>query len=128
MTAAQLRKLLDSHGVSQREAARKLGLNERTMRLYVSGDLPVPLVVELALLRVLGEEDRAIDATAKFSATGNTLAFTMTVSRRRQDNHLVLKALDISGKQLFLTTVSDAGVRGHKRLYAALSALLEGRK
>jgi predicted DNA-binding protein (UPF0251 family) len=38
MTANQLRKLLDSNGLSQRGAARKLEIDERTMRRYVAGD------------------------------------------------------------------------------------------
>jgi plasmid maintenance system antidote protein VapI len=49
MTALQLKRLLDSAGLSQRGAARELEINERTMRKYVSGESPIPKTVELAL-------------------------------------------------------------------------------
>lgn len=49
MTAAQLQKLLDQAGLSQRGAAKALEINERTMRRYVAGDQPIPRVVEYAL-------------------------------------------------------------------------------
>lgn len=49
MTPDQLRKLLDRAGLSQRAAARLLGIDERTMRRYASGEYPVPVVVEYAI-------------------------------------------------------------------------------
>ena len=49
MTAKQLQRLLESSELSQRGTAKKLGLNERTMRRYVSGDQPIPRVVEFAV-------------------------------------------------------------------------------
>lgn len=49
MTAAQLKRLLDKGGLSQRAAAKEIGVNERTMRKYVSGELDIPRTVELAL-------------------------------------------------------------------------------
>jgi len=49
LTAAQLQKLLDRAGLSQRGAAKALGINERTMRKYVAGDAEIPRVVELAV-------------------------------------------------------------------------------
>jgi hypothetical protein len=49
MNAKQLQKLLDEAGLSQRRAARHLQIDERTMRRYVAGELPVPRTVELAL-------------------------------------------------------------------------------
>ena len=45
-----IRRLLAECGLSQRGAARLLGINERTMRRYVLGELPVPKAIELALL------------------------------------------------------------------------------
>jgi transcriptional regulator with XRE-family HTH domain len=50
VTAAQLQKLLDRAGLSQRGAAKALGIDERTMRRYVAGDAEVPKVVELAII------------------------------------------------------------------------------
>jgi len=49
MTALQLQRLLDRAGLSQRGAAKSLEINERTMRKYVSGDLPIPRTVEYAI-------------------------------------------------------------------------------
>jgi len=49
MTGPQLQRLLDRAGLSQRGAAKALGLNERTMRKYVAGDAEIPRVVELAI-------------------------------------------------------------------------------
>jgi hypothetical protein len=48
MTAKKLQDLLDRAGISQRGAAAKLQINERTMRRYVSGDAPIPFIVWLA--------------------------------------------------------------------------------
>lgn len=48
MTALQLRRLLERAEMSQRAAAKELGINERTMRLYVAGDAVIPRTVELA--------------------------------------------------------------------------------
>lgn len=52
MTAAQLQKLLDRAGMSQRGTAKELGISERQMRRYCSGEAKVPRVVELAVLYV----------------------------------------------------------------------------
>jgi len=60
MTANQLRKLLDSNGLSQRGAARKLEIDERTMRRYVAGDQPVPQVVVFALRRLIAQEGKHV--------------------------------------------------------------------
>ena len=44
-----IRELLEALGLSQREAARRLGIDNRTMRYYCSGKLPVPQTVLLGL-------------------------------------------------------------------------------
>jgi plasmid maintenance system antidote protein VapI len=44
-----LRRVLEEHGLSQRGAAMELGIDERTMRRYIAGDLDLPRVVALAL-------------------------------------------------------------------------------
>lgn len=49
MTAAQLAKLLDRDGLSQRGAAKAIEINERTMRKYIAGESPIPRTVEYAL-------------------------------------------------------------------------------
>ena len=57
MTPDQLSKLLEKNGLSQSEAARQLGIADRTVRRYVSGDLEIPKVVELALETVIKRKD-----------------------------------------------------------------------
>lgn len=47
--AAHLRTLIERGGYSQRCAARELGISERMMRYYCSGEHPVPRVVMLAM-------------------------------------------------------------------------------
>jgi DNA transposition AAA+ family ATPase len=49
MTPRQLQRFLDDAGMSQRGAAREIGIGERTMRRYIAGDLPLPRTVEYAL-------------------------------------------------------------------------------
>lgn len=53
MTPNQLRKLLNSAGLSQSEAARQIDITDRNMRRYIAGDLPIPRTVEFALLYVI---------------------------------------------------------------------------
>ena len=53
MKAKQLREMLEAHDVSQRRMSKALGINERTMRRYVSGEQPVPMVVEFALYAMI---------------------------------------------------------------------------
>jgi hypothetical protein len=45
----RLRELLDDHGLSQSGIAREIGISDRTIRRYISGDLVLPLVVAWAL-------------------------------------------------------------------------------
>lgn len=47
--ATRIREAITSLGLSQRGLARALDLDERTVRRYCSGELPVPRVVWLAL-------------------------------------------------------------------------------
>ncbi len=49
MTSRQLRAALNRLGISQSEAARQLNVNNRTVRKWVAGDLPVPRTVELIM-------------------------------------------------------------------------------
>jgi plasmid maintenance system antidote protein VapI len=48
MSGPQLQRLLDRAGLSQRGAAKALGINERTMRKYVAGDAEIPKAIEIA--------------------------------------------------------------------------------
>lgn len=59
MTPTQLRRFLDAHKLSQRGAAKALGIGERTMRRYIAGDLSVPLTVEYALRWIAAQQDKS---------------------------------------------------------------------
>jgi hypothetical protein len=50
MTAVQFEKALKSSGRSGRGAAREMGINERTLRRYLSGEAAIPKLVELVVL------------------------------------------------------------------------------
>jgi predicted DNA-binding protein (UPF0251 family) len=61
MTPKQLRKLLDEAGLSQSEAARRLGIGPRTMRRHVSAadTKTVPRIVELAVRYIAEHQEDA---------------------------------------------------------------------
>lgn len=56
MKAKELKMLLKAEGLSQRKLAKMLGLNERTVRRYVAGDLPMPKVVQLAVTCIMDHD------------------------------------------------------------------------
>lgn len=49
MTAAQLQKLMDKAGLSQRGAAKAIGIGERHMRRMIAGEAAVSRTIELAV-------------------------------------------------------------------------------
>lgn len=49
MTALQLQRLIDKAGLSQRGAAKAIGINERHMRRLIAGEAAISLTIELAL-------------------------------------------------------------------------------
>ena len=57
-TADYLRELVTRSGLSQREAARKLGVNERTMRHWLGARFPCPYSAQFCL-ECLAEPDHA---------------------------------------------------------------------
>jgi plasmid maintenance system antidote protein VapI len=52
-TGKRLRDLLDTNGLSQSGAARDLGISDRTMRRYISGELELPRLAAWALAALL---------------------------------------------------------------------------
>lgn len=64
MTGPDIRDLLAAAGLGQRGAARALGIDERTIRRYVAGDLPVPRIVEVALCGMVGGWNRRLKLLA----------------------------------------------------------------
>lgn len=49
-----LRALLDQAGVSQRAAARRIGISERMMRYYIAGERKAPYPVQYAIEQLAG--------------------------------------------------------------------------
>lgn len=49
MTAKQLQRLLDEAGLSQRGTAKAIGIGERTMRRYASGESRIPTYIAIAV-------------------------------------------------------------------------------
>lgn len=52
-----LRSLVDSSGLSQRECARRLGINERTMRHWLSGHTDIPYAAQYCLEVLSGQQE-----------------------------------------------------------------------
>lgn len=48
----RVRALLEKAGLSQRKAAKILGINPRTMRHYCAGSLPTPYSIQLSLVLI----------------------------------------------------------------------------
>ncbi len=63
MTPLHLQRLLDKAGLSQRGAAKAIGINERHMRRLIAGEAKVSLTIELALRYVC--ERRALPGAEK---------------------------------------------------------------
>jgi transcriptional regulator with XRE-family HTH domain len=112
MDSGQLRTLLKQYNLSQRGAAKALGINERTMRRYVSGEGSVRKVVELALLGM-----RKKDMT-----TGETAMTRDDIIRLALDAHL-LNYVDLETPRRYFIC-ADAGVEEVER-FAALVAAAE---
>lgn len=55
MTADEFRSWMESHGYSVRSLARALEREPRTVQRYRDGSLPVPRVIELALIGLEAE-------------------------------------------------------------------------
>lgn len=49
LTGKELQDVLDRAGKSQVEMAKLIGISDRSMRRYVSGKLPVPIAIKLAV-------------------------------------------------------------------------------
>lgn len=69
MDRFQFRRLLNKAGLTQVEAGRLIGVTDRTMRRYVSGETPVPRVVVYALLYVIH-----VQKELELEPMGNALA------------------------------------------------------
>lgn len=61
MKGPSFKRLLENGGVSQRRAARVLGINERTMRRYVSAEAEVPTIVVYAVKWLIKEDGERLE-------------------------------------------------------------------
>lgn len=55
MTASQMQKAIDRAGLSQRGTAKELGISERQMRRYCSGEAKIPKLVDVAMRAIIWE-------------------------------------------------------------------------
>jgi hypothetical protein len=89
-----IRRQLEALGLSQREASRQLSIDDRSMRYYCSGKLPVPHTVFLALRQL--EEIRKNDQSLALLEDGtmSTSDGELTAARLREANRSRRAALD----------------------------------
>jgi hypothetical protein len=123
--ADYIRQQLSIAGLSQRGAARELGIDERTMRHYCSGNQPVPPVVSLALRHLaairlndqclhmiddgkmtardgIATVDRLVEANARLRAANKMLMRMLTENRPAEQKALLdwFHAREPTGDQL----------------------------
>lgn len=95
-----IRKQLEGLGLSQREAARQLGIDDRSMRYYCSGKAPVPHTVFLALsqLEAIRKNDQSLAMLE--DGTMSTSDGELTAARLREANRTRRAALNEYMQQL----------------------------
>jgi transcriptional regulator with XRE-family HTH domain len=116
MKAQQLRALLESNGLSQRGAARRLDIDERTMRRYVAGDQPVPQVVVFALRRLIAMEGKHVVGINELSDSeletfNDAVNFARAETWSRQQFIHCEPARDPAGKFCELRVYGDSNQR-----------------
>lgn len=95
-----LRDMLERIGLSQRAAARLLGVNERTMRYYCSGEQPMPYTVQYAVEMLVFNATGRSQRTLPMAEDAGTLSearpvvdvkcracAAQTVSEQQWDSH-----------------------------------------
>jgi hypothetical protein len=90
-----IREQLTALNLSQREAARDLGIDDRTMRYYCAGKAPVPPVVFLALreLKQIQLNARCLELLG--DGTMSASDGDHTAERLRKANHTLRAAIEI---------------------------------
>ena len=92
--ATVIRQHLTEANLSQRSAAGVLRIDERTMRRYCSGDLPVPPYVILALMQVSQMHRNAEVVALLDSGKLSTSEGPLTKERLMKNNENLLRAVD----------------------------------
>jgi transcriptional regulator with XRE-family HTH domain len=57
MDSLELRKALETAGMTVAEAAKRFGLGQRTLYRYLSGEVEIPRVVALAVLCMVEHQE-----------------------------------------------------------------------
>ena len=93
--ADRIRVQLQLLSLSQRDAARRLGIDDRTMRYYCSGKLPVPSAITLSLRQLeqvlRNEQGLALLADGTITTSDGPVA----AERLRESNRKLLSAIDV---------------------------------
>jgi hypothetical protein len=94
LDAIIIRNHLTEANLSQRSAARVLRIDERTMRRYCSGDLPVPPYVILALMQVSQMHRNAEVVALLDSGKLSTSDGPLTKEQLMENNDKLRRAVD----------------------------------
>lgn len=95
-----IRQKLEALGLSQREAARQLGIDDRSMRYYCSGKLPVPSTVFLALEQLAEIQKNDQSLAMLEDGTMSTSDGELTAERLREANRKRRAALEVHMQHL----------------------------
>jgi len=95
-----IRHRLEALGLSQREAARQIGVDDRSMRYFCSGKLPVPPTVFLALEQLAEIQKNDQSLTMLENGTMSTSDGEHTATRLREANSRRRAAIDVHMQHL----------------------------
>jgi hypothetical protein len=95
-----IRRQLESLGLSQREAARQLGIDDRAMRYFCSGKQPVPAAIFMALRQLEAIRDNDQPLAMLKDGTMSTSDGEQSAARLRGANNARRAALDEYLQQL----------------------------
>jgi hypothetical protein len=126
--ADRIREQLEILGLSQREAARALGIDDRSMRYYCAGQMPVPSAVILAL-RYLEQMQRNQQClTLLADGTMSTSDGEQTAERLQAANHKLKSAIDIllRAPQASPAPVADAARQPREAAIVAFELIYPG--
>lgn len=90
-----IRRELETLGLSQREAARQLAIDDRSMRYYCSGKLPVPPTIFLALRQLAEIQENDQTLALLEDGTMSTSDGPLTAERLREANRTRRAVVDV---------------------------------
>jgi transcriptional regulator with XRE-family HTH domain len=95
-----IRRQLEALGLSQREAARQLGVDDRSMRYFCSGKLPVPPTVFLALEQLAEIQKNDQSLAMLEDGTMSTSDGEQSTTRLREANSSRRAAIEVHMQHL----------------------------